>query len=633
VRHLFPLLVLAACHPPGVDTRTPADSLYRSGQLSALVVITDDQRWDSLWAMPLLQQALAQGGLQFELAHVTTPLCCPSRGSFLSGGFLPHDSGVLSNDEPNGSFVSFDDSLSLAVRLRDAGYRTGFFGKYLGGYPDHAPYIPPGWDAFAMPLVREVWTDFELSQGGIDQQGSVVAVEGYVGDYLHQAALEFLEESGDQPFVLLLNTFAPHFPSIPADGDGDSYDGHQLRGEAFNEEDLSDKPSHLQALPLLDEGIIAEEDENYENSLESLLAVDRSLAGLFEALAAAGRLDDTLVIFTSDNGYLWGEHRVYMKSHPFWETLRVPLVAWLPGGSAGVDEEHLVAATLDVPATLYELAGIDAPTAGQSLLPLLRGEQPEGWRAAVPFEGYSMAICPDYSGLVTAEFRYTEYVSGEAELYDLAIDPFELDNVYGQEEYQAVWQDLSARIDEDRGLFLASTQLDFVLGIGDDLALEALGGTPPYSWAITEGELPAGLELTSEGHVAGTPTEPGGASVMVQLSDQSVSPYHGGPQVFAETVWVGVDQGGAGAQPPRLLSPPQVVVGSTTATVAFDLSRPQPLELTLAADPDFDYRLERLRALDGVLGIEGLRAGTRYFLRVDNLRGRPVLGFTTLAQR
>jgi N-acetylglucosamine-6-sulfatase len=647
--HLL-LLALSACQGPcqGPDKpddsgpedspvdSPPGDSTGESTAerpMSILLVVTDDQRWDSLWAMPRLQAHLVAPGLQLDQAYVTTPLCCPARGSLFSGGFLPHDSGVMANTSPNGGVLSFDDSSSVAVRFHEAGYRTGMIGKYLNEYTFEAPYIPPGWDHFAVPVVREDWFEYDAATGGIEREGSLTHVEQYCTDYVHDQATAFLEGLGEEPFLLWLNYFAAHDPATPDTQDDDAYDGYAWRGGAFNEDQFDDKPSHMQGLEPLTEEEIAQGDEEYEDAMESLLSVDRSLASLIETLEALGRLEETAIIFTSDNGFLWGEHRVYSKGYPYQESLRVPLVVRLPGGTTGLDEEHLVAITLDVPATLYDIAGIDAPTAGMSLLPILRGQAPEDWRSSVPLEAYTLGACPDYAGLVTERWKYVEYVHGERELYDLRADPFETRNLAEDAAYVDTMAELSERVDENRGLAILTEQVRVSAGQPADVSLEAWGGAPPYSWAWTDGDLPAGLSLGSDGHITGTPE--GGASGMiyVQVSDSSSSPYHGGPQVYGTTLWVGVSSGLGDPEPPGFRSEPRVHAEPTRAAIHFDLTQPVPLELILAADPGFDFHKARLRVQDGAAQFEDLRPDTRYHLMVNNLPGKPKISFRTPPSR
>ncbi len=651
--HLL-LLALVACQGPCRGPDQPidsdagdsrADSLPRDSSpdspgdsptdseaerpMSILLVVTDDQRWDSLWAMPRLQAHLVSPGLQLEQAYVTTPLCCPARGSLLSGGFLPHDSGVFANTSPNGGVLSFDDTNSVAVRFHEAGYRTGMMGKYLNEYTFEAPYIPPGWDHFAVPVVRGDWFAYDAATGGIDREGTLTPVEQYCTDYVRDQALAFLEDLESEPFLLWLNFFASHDPSSPDTQDDDAYDGYAWRGGAFNEDLMEDKPSHMQALePLTDEDI-AEGDELYEDAMESLLSVDRALETLIETLDALGRLDDTAIIFTSDNGFLWGEHRAYSKGYPYQEALRVPLVVHLPGGATGLDEDHLVAITLDVPATLYDIAGIDAPTTGMSLLPLLLGQEPEAWRDSVPLEAYSLGVCPDYAGLVSERWKYVEYTNGEKELYDLHDDPFETRNLASDGAYTDTMAELSERVDAHRGLAIVTERVRAVAGEPVDVSLEAWGGTPPYTWSWTEGDGPAGLSLASDGRVTGTPETAGSDMISVQVSDASSSPYHGGPQVYERALWFGVSSGLVAPEPPGLRGAPRVELEPTRAVVHFDLTHPVVLDLILAVDRGFDFHQAHLRVHGEPARFEGLRPDTRYHLRIENLPGRPKISFQT----
>jgi len=599
---------------------------------SIVLVVTDDQRWDTLWAMPMLQQAMLDDGLQFDAGYVTTPLCCPARGSLFSGGFLPHRSGVQENSSPNGGFDSFDDSVSIGVRFHDAGYRTAMLGKYLNQYTYDAPYIPPGWDRFAVPLIGVDWYAYDAAEGGTDEEGTVLEVEQYYAEYLHDAAMEFLDEAGDEPFFLYLNYFASHDPSTPAEEDDEVYDGERWRGGAFNEGDFTDKPDFMQDVEELDEATIAEWDETYEDGLESLLAVDRSVAGIVDALEASGRIDDTVLVFTSDNGFLWGEHRLYSKGYAYQESLRVPLVVRMPGGATGLDSDHMVAITLDIPATLYDIAGIDAPTGGQSFLPILQGTEPDDWRDSVPLQAYGLGGCPAYAGIVTPEWKYVEYVSGEVELYNLEADPIEARNLYGQAAYDDTVAELSERVDDHRGVGILTDSVRLTLGEEANAELEVWGGVAPYTWEQSGGDLPDGVSVSSDGHITGTPSSTGSTMLAVQVTDSSSSPYHGGPQVYSTALRMSVSSSMSEPLQPLLRERPRVRSWPTRASVKFDLSDPVPLELTLAADPGFDFQLQALEAPGAVLQIEGLRPATRYYVQIDNLPGKPAFSFTTAVE-
>lgn len=529
------LLLLLACRgaPPSPDS---ADR-----PLSFVLVLTDDQSL-SLTApeatglpspTPGIEARIFDQGTRFTQAIVNTPLCCPTRASLLSGGFHAHQTGVRQNEAPQGGMASFVDAASLAVQMQSAGWTTGFLGKYLSDYTGQEPYTPPGWDRFHALSVGEDWSAFTayVSDGGAPTVA--VPVQGYVTDHLSQEALRFLDEVGDAPFFLVIAHHAPHQLAVPAAQDQGAMAGASWRPASFNEADLSDKPLHMQELPPLDEAAV---DRSFQERRESLLAVDRGVVALLDALQASGRDQDTVVVYSSDNGSSFGEHRIEAKGHPYDEALRVPLAIRLPGAPAGRVEEGLVSASLDLPATLAALAGIEAPTAGRSLVPQLLGEAPEDapWQL---IQGIRGNIVPDFVGVRSPGHVYVEHLSGEVELYDLEADPDQLENGAGQPELAAVQAELAQWLAPRAPLILQSREIGVEVGEPVDLQLQARGGVPPYTWTAEEA-LPAGLVLDTDGRLHGL-AESGFTGIVEQtVTDADRSPYDGRPQ--AETVGVGL---------------------------------------------------------------------------------------------
>lgn len=393
-----------------------------------IVIVTDDQRWDTLDAMPAVQRLLVQGGVTFENAFTTTPSCCPSRVGILTGEYS-HESGVLDGSAPNapGGAPAFEDGSSLATWLRDGGYRTGLFGKYLNDYAElPRGYIPPGWDewfAIAQPPPQIRYYDYELNENGnIVRYGD--APSDYSTTVLREHAVSFI--GGDEPFFLYFAPIAPHPPSLPAPEDvGADINLAWDTPPSFAEEDVSDKPGGGRARFDSEEALKIRED-----MLRSLLAVDRAVATIVDAVEEAGLSDDTYILFTSDNGYLWGEHRLQGKVWPYEESIRVPLVIRSPGGqpTRSVDAYAL---NIDIAPTIADLAGVDTPPSvtGRSLVPLLDRSQTT-WRDrfVVEFLGYAPGT-PPYSGIRTDRYLYVEYRNGWRELYDLRADPFEVRNL------------------------------------------------------------------------------------------------------------------------------------------------------------------------------------------------------------
>ncbi|CAA9286898.1 MAG: Choline-sulfatase, partial [uncultured Chloroflexia bacterium] len=246
----------------------------------------------------------------------------------------------------------------------------------------------------------------------------------------------------------------PHLPARPAERHEGAFAGEKApRPPSFDEEDVSDKPSSVENTGRVSDEEASEVDERYRRRLESMLDVDEMVATLVGELEAAGELDDTFFFFTSDNGFLQGEHRIVQgKSRPYEESARVPLFVRGPGVAAGSETKELVLNT-DLAPTFAELAGLEEfPAAdGRSLAPLLRGEETPSWRKAVLLEaeGFSEEEADsraDYGAFRTGTHKYVEYENGERELYDLEADPYELESLHESAD-PSLPRDLKARLD------------------------------------------------------------------------------------------------------------------------------------------------------------------------------------------
>jgi arylsulfatase A-like enzyme len=397
---------------------------------SILLIVTDDQRWDTLWSMPEIQRSLVERGVTFSESFTTSSLCCPSRASILTGQY-PHTTGVYRQALPFGGFKSFDDSTTIATVLDEGGYRTGFFGKYLDSYQSDAlaGYVPPGWDEW-VAFVHSEYLDYGLTIDGTVHRFGVEA-EDYSTDVLAARTEDFIRGS-DGPIFAVYAPSAPHDPAIPAVEDQRAFsDLPQWRPPSFNEPDVSDKPAHVRKMTRLGPDRTAHLDALRIRQYRTLQAVDRAVGRLLDALEDTGRLDDALVIFTSDNGLLWGEHRWARKEVPYEEAIRVPLVirADQLTSAEGRTDAHLVA-NIDLAPTIAAAAGLRLPDAdGRSLLPLIQGRT-EGWRHALLIEHLrGTNPIPTYCAIRTAGYLFVSYDTGERELYDLADDPFQLANL------------------------------------------------------------------------------------------------------------------------------------------------------------------------------------------------------------
>ena len=402
-----------------------------------VIILTDDLDMTQVAYMPQVLGLLGRKGMTFAANFAPDPICAPSRASLLTG-LYPHNHKVRENVAPLGGFKAFEkggfEASNLAVWLSGAGYRTGLIGKYLNGYPTPrlATHVPPGWtDWFG--LTSPEYFDYTVNENGaIRTYGH--APEDYQTDVLKARALRFLGVQDPRPFFLYVAPHAPHSPPVPAPRDSEALNGiHPPRPPSYDEADVRLKPKYIRDLPRLSKAVAARTDDLYLSRAETLLAVDALVAEVVKALEAQGALGRTYILFSSDNGFEFGAHRVdHGKGDPYEGSIRVPLLVRGPGISEGTTSESLVA-NIDLAPTLLDFAGVAAPAPvdGRSLRPILEGRTPEDWRTAVLLEAFDApdGDVPGYQGLRTRKNLYVQYVTGERELYDLAKDPDELRNL------------------------------------------------------------------------------------------------------------------------------------------------------------------------------------------------------------
>jgi len=582
-----------------------------------IVVLTDDQRTDLLASMPQTVSRIFEPGLVFDRAIVNTPLCCPMRSGFLAGGFLSRQTGVLRNSGYQGGMDDFDDSHNIGLHFQAAGYRTALVGKYLSTYDDGDAYIPPGWDLFAYPMVSGSWQSLDVVEGSSSATASTgkrFDVDQYITDYIHDQAEGFVRGAGDAPFLLVISEAAPHNTAQPDTKDDDAWAGSAWRGGAYNEADVSDKPSFIQSLPEIDADQAAIYDGYYQDALESLMSVDRGVDSLLDTLTELDLMDNTVIVFTSDNGHLFGEHRLWSKGVPYQESIGVPLAVLAPGGPAGVHDDRLVSATTDLPATLYDLAGIDAPTAGVSFAPLLRGESLEA-QDHLLLEGYATAWSPDYAGLLTDTHKYVEYVNGESELYDLSADPYEEQNLAGEDSVAKVQASLAATLADNKPLILLPTSVHGDAGVAIDTQLQHWGGDGSVHHRA-EGDLPAGLTLSDDGRITGVVDKPVTTGVDITITDESTSPYDGTRQEFTRRISFVIGSPGA-----LVTAPPKAVRHGDHAEIT--VGARLPLTATWSFDPNVEFRPRTVPVVDGRIVIDGLGDRTAW-VRIDGIPDSPM---------
>jgi arylsulfatase A-like enzyme len=425
---------------------------------NVVVVVTDDQSTASLPhdppVMPFLQGASSDPSdhwVVFSNAFANTPLCCPSRATLLTGRYA-HEHGVLRNEDG----PALDEGTTIAAWLDAAGYHTGMVGKYLNQYPfGRAPFVPRGWDRWwgkAQGDARSVYYDYTLIQNGVATPfGS--APTDYLTDVLADRAVEFLAGAPeDEPFLLWFAPTAPHPPWTPAPRhEGAFSDLPVVEPPSVGELDVGDKPAWIRASRRLGPAARAGLVEARRRSFETLLAVDEAIETIVRTLRSRGLLDRTVIVVVSDNGFSFGEHRWVKKSCPYEACTRVPLLIRFPPAAHAV--EPLLTSTIDLAPTIAELAAVDVPATvdGSSLLPVLTGGDDPDRPRVVFLEWAGDREVPGWWQVRTADFAYTELVTGERELYDLVRDPDELRNVVDRPAYARAVERLAAALGRFRG--------------------------------------------------------------------------------------------------------------------------------------------------------------------------------------
>jgi N-acetylglucosamine-6-sulfatase len=489
---------------------------------SFVVIQTDDQTLDGLYAtfgepklqaMPNTLNLIAKRGMTFNRYYVSYPLCCPSRVSLLTGRYA-HNSGVKGNIQPNGGYFGFSfraaNTHNIATWLQGAGYRTIHVGKFLNGYGDE-PYdngttVPPGWTAWHTILKADTdhyFYGYTLNNNGVIEgpygdSGSWETREYGVRDDLgcpfaplnglpcyyetdmltNVATQELASTPPEQPFYLQLDYTAPHGDfrkpagPEPAPRHYDWFKGApppHNRSEGFAEGNVSDKPSFIKEAPYLSLSDIHTYRVYWDKQLDALRSVDDGVKQVIDSLGALHRLRNTYVIFTSDNGFFFGEHRLIGGKFLAYEpSTHLPFLIRGPHIRAGTESGELVG-NIDVSPTLLELAGVtpDKSVDGRSLTPFFHdpelrtlrpllfesfvetsdvqeagaiaepGDQTRASRqrsATVSRQGGGAAasiLAPpkDYEGIRLGPYKYIAWPDGEKELYDLETDPNELNNL------------------------------------------------------------------------------------------------------------------------------------------------------------------------------------------------------------
>ena len=434
----------------------------REGRPNMVFILMDDLRWDEM-DYPFVKvpniQRIGQEGVTFASAFVTTPLCSPSRASFLTGLYAHHH-GITDNtarDAQSHQLVTFPRL------LHDAGYETAFVGKWHMGLDDNPR---PGIDYWVSIKGQGVYLDPEINDNGTRKK-----VPGYVTDIFSDYALDFLKRDHSKPFLLYVSHKAVH-PDLTQNADGSLsdptagkfipaerhkslYSGANIPHRPNYGHPPDDKPAlqrKLGDLPSLDEKT-GTDDETIRNRLRMLASVDEAVGKMLKLLKGSGQLDNTLIIFTSDEGYFYGEHGLSVERRlAYEESARIPMLMRYPKLIKAGSELNQMALNIDIAPTLLEIGGAPIPKNldGRSLVPLLKAEKLP-WRKSFLIEYYSDKVFPrvsqmGYQAVRTERYKFIHYLDlkGMDEFYDLEEDPYEMMNLIHDPKAPVLLKDLDA---------------------------------------------------------------------------------------------------------------------------------------------------------------------------------------------
>jgi N-acetylglucosamine-6-sulfatase len=406
----------------------------RDSRPNILVIMTDDQSHDTLTSqfMPNTEAKIAGRGLTCTNFMMPTALCCPSRASLLTGKYARHDGVRTNTDRLVGPTV--------ANHLHDSGYYTGLIGKYLNSWPGDARPEYDYWAGWKNGDVNPTMNIFD----------TFLQVHGYLTYVLRDYALDFLNKvPANKPFFLLFTPHAPHEPATPAPGDKNLYATlPDWRPPSFNPLDQSDKPTWLAMRPHLTPAEVFREIDTLRlNQLRCLHSVDLAVRDILVKLAEQKKLKNTFIVYYSDNGLFWGEHRLTAKNRVYEEASHGPLaIRYSPLITTPRIENRLIG-VIDLAPTMYELANIPIPpdVDGHSLVPLMRGT--EQWRDAILLEGWPGQ---HYKAIRTIDYVYIETAGDKPELYDLKREPYQVHNLVDDPRYIDVVKDLKNRLHDEK---------------------------------------------------------------------------------------------------------------------------------------------------------------------------------------
>jgi arylsulfatase A-like enzyme len=417
-----------------------------------LLVLTDDQRWDTLDVMPQIQD-LALQGTEFHQSFVTTSLCAPSRASIYSGLYAHHHRVLGNRPISGGGAPLFRVESTLPMWLSAAGYETALLGKYINANDLLAPAIPAGWGVWQTFVDGDdLYLGYTLNENGrLVQYGR--DDRAYSTDLLRDRLIGLLRTNAGRPFFFVYAPSAPHLPALPATRHrGRLANLSPWRPPNWDEADIAGKPPWVRARHDHDTPEQIEPSDTLRiRQLETLLAVDEATGAIVDELENLGLTDDTAIVFTSDNGFMWREHWWMGKDAAYEESIRVPLVLRYPARFPAPASSDDLVLNIDLAPTFAELAGLsDLPKVdGASLVGLLEHRTP--WRSDFLIENWTHLLITPNVGVRGRRWKYfRNIVAGQPfeELYDLEADPYELHNRAQDPEVGTIKAALASRLEE-----------------------------------------------------------------------------------------------------------------------------------------------------------------------------------------
>ena len=439
----------AAIASPITDTTADGEDT----RPNVVLILTDDQTTYDLDWMPYTKRLIGDHGVTYKNFLSPHPLCCPARAELLTGQYAQNN-GVHHNTGPWGgweAFEAFDPGKNIGLWMQQAGYNTAFVGKFLNGY-DGTGVPVPGWDVFD-PTLRGTYSPYGITMGN---NGHPVRFDDvYTTDLVSRRTLHDIREFAkeDEPFFVFSSQIAPHgmnvggrwVPPVPAPRHRELFANARapsFSDPAYDERNLSDKyPGYR----VHSGATRVETARNFRRRIQSLQSVDEAVRDTVRNLRRLGELDDTVILFTTDNGYLLGEHDHYGKNTPWEQALRIPMTVRGPGFAENVVRKQTMT-LVDIAPTILDMGGAvaTAPQDGRSLLATAADGSAPGYETNL-IQGGASDRPWRFRGVRTRRYTYAEFDNGFVEMYDRKKDPHELRSVAGRAEYAEIQQELQRR--------------------------------------------------------------------------------------------------------------------------------------------------------------------------------------------